>query len=259
MTLPKPTERDIEAAKAYLRERLQAEKSMSRNLESLMSEAAKRIVAIYYSYGLSPIVVKYGNLPTNARMEIDDVIAWLKDKIIDCYETLAIAEHEDNRDDILPIIFGENYGRTFDERLSQYLTNFSREMEVLILAGLTLGIAQNMLQRSIVANMRHPYDNNLIKDEIEEPVSYGRGKTNSMLTAIDNLTKFGIAKGWMENWFDIADENGAVGYVVMRGSSYPCDLCDSMVGFHKDADELPPYHNNCCCIAVPIYADDLSI
>ena len=41
-----PTEKDIEAAKAYLRQRLDAERSMSANLEIIMREAAKQIVEI---------------------------------------------------------------------------------------------------------------------------------------------------------------------------------------------------------------------
>ena len=41
-------------------------------------------------------------------------------------------------------------------------------------------------------------------------------------------------------------------YLVKRGSSYPCALCDSMRGIHSGWDELPPYHKNCCCIAIPV-------
>ena len=44
-----PTEADIEAAKAYLRLRLEAEHSMVRNLESVMREAAERVVDVLYS------------------------------------------------------------------------------------------------------------------------------------------------------------------------------------------------------------------
>ena len=71
---------------------------------------------------------------------------------------------------------------------------------LLIGAGLFLGITKSALAKSIGDNLRHPYANQMLADGIDAPLTYGRGKTNSMLTAIGNLTRFGIAKGWMKSW-----------------------------------------------------------
>lgn len=76
-----PTEKDIEAAKAYLRQRLDAERSMSANLEIIMREAATKIVEICYSANINPQTFRYSDLPLRAQQDIDAVIEWLRDTI----------------------------------------------------------------------------------------------------------------------------------------------------------------------------------
>lgn len=248
-----PTENDIEAAKAYLIERLSAEQSMEYNLESVMRTAAERIVAICYKAKANPQNFSYGSLPPQAQQEIDEVIQWMQEIIDDYFRTLAIADHEENSDEILPLILGEKHGMTFGERLSDYCGKYRDELMVLIGAGLLAGIAARNLGRSIGMNLKRPYGNPLLAGGIDSPLSYGRGRTNSMFTAISDLTRYGIADAWMRNQYISDRRGGCLGWWVRRGSMYPCSLCDSMVGFHTDESELPPYHGHCACFAVPVY------
>lgn len=251
--MKQPTEADIEAAKAYLRERLECEQAMIALLDSAMREAAEKIVDICYSAGVNPQSFRYSDLPVRVQFDIDAVIEWLRESIDDYFLTLAIADHEENRDKILPFILGENHGQTFDERLNDYCGKYRDELMLLIGAGLFLGIGKAALVKSIGANLKHPYANQLLADGIEAPLTYGRGRTNSMFTAIGDLTRYGIAEAWMKNQFINNHNDNCVGWYVQRGSSYPCPLCDSMVGFHTDESELPLYHSHCCCIATPIF------
>lgn len=251
--MKQPTGADIEAAKEYLRQRLDAERSMQNNLEYVMREAAERIVEILYSAKISPTAGSYENLPPTVQMQIDAVIEWLREAIDDYFLTLAIADHEENRDKILPFILGENHGMTFAERLEGYCGKYRDELMVLIGAGLFLGIAESALVKSIGDNLKHPYANQLLADSIEAPLTYGRGRTNSMFTALSDLTRFGIAEAWMKHQYINNRKDGCVGWYVQRGSHFPCELCDSMVGFHTDESELPLYHSHCCCIAIPLY------
>lgn len=248
-----PKESDIEAAKTYLRQRLEAERSMSVNLEAVMREAAKQIVEICYSANINPQTFRYADLPLRVQWDIDAVIEWLKEQIEDYFETLAIADHEENRNTILPLVLGENHGQTFDERLTDYVGKYKDELMLLIGAGLFLGIAKSTLAKSIGENLRHPYANQLLAEGIGESISYGRGKSNSMYNAINGLTRYGIAQGWMKNQYINNRKDGCLGWYVQRGSHFPCELCDSCVGFHTDESELPPFHNSCCCIAIPVY------
>lgn len=248
-----PTESDIEAAKAYLRERLECERAMGSLLESAMKEAAEKIVEICYAANVNPQTFRYSDLPLRVQWDIDEVIQQLQEAIDDYFVTLAIADHEENRDKILPLILGESHRSTFEERLSDYCGKYKDELMLLIGAGLFLGIAKSALVKSIGENLKHPYANQLLSDGIAAPLTYGRGRTNSMFTAINDLTRYGIAEGWMQNQYIRNRKDGCIGWYVQRGSTYPCELCDSMVGFHTDESDLPLYHSHCCCIATPIY------
>ncbi len=250
----RPREADIEAAKAYLRQRIECEQAMATLLESAMKEAAEKIVEILYSAKISPTVGSYENLPAPVRMLIEEVVEWLRETIDDYFLTLAIADHEENRDEILPFILGENHGRTFDERLSDYCDKYRDELMLLIGAGLFLGIAKSALVKSISENLRHPYANQLLADGIDAPLTYGRGRTNSMFTALSGLTKYGIESAWMRHWELKTEADGAIGWIVQRGSSYPCSQCDENCGFHSIAEGTQlPQHLSCCCFAVPIH------
>ena len=174
--MKQPTEADIEAAKAYLRQRLECEHAMTTLLENAMKEAAEKIVDICYSAGVNPQSFRYSDLPVRVQFDIDEVIQRLQEAIDDYFLTLAIADHEENRDKILPFILGENHGMTFAERLENYCGKYRDELMVLVGAGLFLGIAKSALVKSIGENLKHPYANQLLSDGIEVPLTYGRGE-----------------------------------------------------------------------------------
>lgn len=250
----KPKESDITAAKEYLIQRLDAEHAMQHRLEALMREAAERVVDILYTANIHPTVASFGDLPIRVQWDIDEVVEWLKEAINDYFQLYAIADHEDNSDLLLPLILGENHGMTFEERLTDYVGKYRNELLILIGAGLFLGVAKAALISSIGDNLRRPYANPLLKDGIDAPLTYGRGRSNSMFNALNALTRFGIESGWMRHWEMVTASKGAVGWMVQRGSSYPCAPCDDNCGFHSvDEGTGLPVHNSCCCIAVPIY------
>lgn len=249
-----PSEADIETAKAYLRQRVECENAMTSLLESAMREAAERVVEILYSANIHPTVASYGDLPLRVQWDIDEVVQWLKETINDYFLTLAIADHEENRNTILPFILGENHGANFDERLTDYVGKYKNELLLLIGAGLLLGIGKSALAKSIGDNLRQPHANPMLKDGIEAPLTYGRGRSNSMYNAISGLTKYGIESAWMQHWELKTKSDGAIGWLVQRGSSYLCAQCDENCGFHPiDEGTNLPQHLSCCCYAVPIY------
>lgn len=244
----KPNEADIEAAKTYLRLRLEAEMSMTYNLEIVMREAAERVVGICYSAKIDPTVVSYDKLPAKVQIEIEEVLQWLKETINDYFLTLAIYDHEENKDKILPFILAKNHGQTFDERLSDYCSKYRDELLLLVGAGLFLGIGKKVLAKSVGNNLKKPYKNPDLAAGITAPLTYGQGHTNSMFTAINTLATFGIGRGWMYNRHLKAEMESAQGFIIFRNSTYPCDICDEYASyFHPMDDEIPPIHANCVC------------
>lgn len=249
-----PTEPDIQKAKQYLLERLEAERSMSYHLERLMRKAAEDIVTLLYAKGISIDTIKYNRLPKQVEESINKIILNLQESIADVFETLVIADHEDNKDLILPLVYGESFGSTFDERLTRYCDKYKDELMLLVGAGLFLGVTKSALAKSIGENLKHPYANQLLAEGIDAPLTYGRGKSNSMYNAIGDLTRYGIAQGWMRNWELTTAKDGCIGWIVRRGSSYPCDICNDNCGFHSiDEGTNLPLHGHCACFAVPIY------
>jgi hypothetical protein len=252
----KPKQSDIQAAKEYILKRLDAERSMVYNLEKAMQSAAEQICKICYSYGYNPQTFSFS---FNRKMmaEIDAVIETLYNLILEDFEELALAANEDDADYILALILGAEYGETYQDRLTDYLAKFKHELEVLIGAGLFLGLSLSVVAKSISNNLRKPYNNPVLADGIAEEVTYGRGKTKSMFTAISTLSRYGIAKAWMREWEKgWSNKDGIIGYIVERGSSYPCDLCDENTGFHPvDEGTGLPVHPNCCCFAVPVFLE----
>ena len=246
--MQRPREADIEAAKAYLRQRIECEQAMTSLLESVMKEAAEKIVDMCYSAGINPQSFRCSDLPVRVQFDIDAVIEWLREAIDDYFLTLAIADHEENRNAILPFILEETHGLTFDERLSDYCGKYRDELILLVGAGLFLGVEKKALIKSIGDNLKHPYANQLLADGIDAPLTYGRGKSNSMFNAINTLTRFGIGQGWMYDRHLKAEMEWAQGFMTFRNSTWPCDICDEYASYmHPMDDTIPPIHANCVC------------
>lgn len=246
--MKQPTESDIEAAKVYLRQRIECEQAMTTLLESAMKEAAEKVVEICYSAGVNPQSFRYTDLPVRVQFDIDEVIQRLQESIDDYFLTLSIADHEENRDKILPFILGENHGATFEERLSGYCDKYKDELLLLIGAGLFLGVAKPALVKSIGDNLKHPFANQMLAEGIDAPLTYGRGKSNSMYNAINTLTKYGIGKGWMYYRHLKAEMERAQGFMAFRNSHFPCSICDEYASYmHPMDDQIPPLHANCVC------------
>lgn len=131
-----PTDKEIEEAKEYLRQRLDAELSMRTNLQIVMIEAAKQIIDISYRYKISPELFRF-SANRQLQEEVDAIILSLLEIIEDYTYTLAVATHEDNKDAIITCITRESYGKTFTQRAREYVDRFSKEVETAIAARIT--------------------------------------------------------------------------------------------------------------------------
>lgn len=258
-----PTDKEIEEGKEYLHQRLDAELSMRTNLQIVMIEAAKQIIDISYRYKISPELFRF-SANRQLQKEVDAIILSLLEIIEDYTYTLAVATHEDNKNAIVAYITRESYGKTFAQRTREYVDRFSKEVETAIAAGLLLNLSKDRLLSSIRQSAKTPLLNEYIQKVISDgyPIvsrvgvqeSFGVGRTVSSWIALSDLTEYAVAEGWMKHWELQTKASGAVGFFVMRGSSYPCNICDDKVGFHTEWDKLPPYHGHCKCFVVPISA-----
>ena len=257
MAQRQPTQKDKEEVMRYLLRRLEAVNSMTYHLETLFREAIDRIVRICFQFHLRPEQLNKSNIPEKALMRINEVVDWLKEAIIECFDLLVEAAPDSDKDFILPWVKRQRKGMTFDERLNEYCDRFRFEMLLLTAAGIAVGLGSIPLINSLFRNIRKPWVNPDIKEGLDKIPSYGVGRSNVMFNAINALTRDGVASGWMKSKYQKDEEKGCIGWWVERGSSVPCDICDSMTGFHYNDSYLPMYHLSCCCTATPVYPKNL--
>lgn len=253
-----PTDEEIRQAKEYLLLRLKAERVAVSEMEAALISAARRIVAIARKYSIPPERFRFSRDPDLQR-EIQGVLELLRDALAHGVETLDTFEDDDRRF-VAPALTEPDHGRTFRQRLADYVSRWGHEVEATIAAAGLEGITSDS---EIVAGIKEyldrPYDNPWIKEHLGEGDAvrldriphYGKGRPIASATALALLLSTVVAKGWMENWRDL--NSGKRGYYVFRGSSFPCEICDAQTGFlHdiNDKDGLPQYHPHCCCYVV---------
>jgi len=262
----KYTLEQLEAAKAYLRQRIEDELSMEKAVLDLLGAFAERLIDLY--------------MHGAGEVEIDALVEDLVAMLLDDCETLAVDEHTDRRDAIIPYVLREWKGETLEGRVRRRVGTLMEEVAAVYVAGTLLNKVRNEIVSAIKSSMVTPWQNPLLIEMrrklkegdyalmgrmndygIENPAffeerHYGRGVPVSSLVDLQRMTRFAVGEGWMYNdWLD-AKDNGAVGFIPKRGSSYPCDICDSRAEqFFYIGEDMPPFHLNCMCYVVWIYND----
>lgn len=257
------TELQLEEAKAYLRDRLRNQKSMSMRVEALLTLYAEYLLnALSSSIG--------GNVENDVELLVEDLIEQIWE---DCV-LLAQDEH-DRKDMILAYISRDIAGDDLRGRIGKRVRTFADEVFVVYSIGKLMGHNYATMLSSVRGSLRDPWNNPLlvaarterdrgtvtIPDGIDiEERHYGQGEPVSSLMALDRITEFAIGEGWNEWQYLDARDRGAKGYFVERGSSFLCEECDSHTGiFYPITDEgsKPLYHLNCCCVVIYSYVERL--
>ena len=253
------TEQELEDAKEFLRRRIENELSMKRDVDDLLNEYAEKL-----------LILLFRDAPDE---DINALIDELCSQLLEDCKLLAVDEH-DREDEILLYMLGERNGDTLEGRISKRCRTFFNEIFAVYLGGKLLGWDMRSLLSSIRANLDHPWQNEVLVavrekiqrgemagnlDDFAEP-HFGRGIEISSMGALETMTGYAIADAWMWWGYEDALAKGAIGYYVQRGSSYPCDECQSHVGIFypmSDEDNRPQYHKNCCCYVIYSYVERL--
>lgn len=259
-----PTIEEINSAKDYLLLRLKAERMAVSSLDTALLSAARRIVEISRRYNIPPESFRFSADP-NLQREVRAILSMLREVLYERIEELDTFEDEEDNNFVAPILTEEDHGKTFKQRLAEYVSRWGYELEATIAAAGLEGVKDTKaIESSVKEYLEHPYDNPWIKAHMGEGNAvrldniphYGKGKAIASRAAIALLLTTIVAKGWMQNWARL--NGGKRYYFVFRGSSYPCEICDFQCSFPHDAKDtsgLPPYHAHCCCYVV--YTDDL--
>lgn len=153
------------------------------------------------------------------------------------------------------LLNSELFGKTFMERSHTYMQYFFNDVVKMVIAGKRLKMKQADIESAVRSQYQDPYTNGIIDKanrkgaNIQVP-SYGRGIYHSAYGNIVRNAQGTISIAWGREQKNYAKRNGAIGFIIFRGSSYPCAICDDEVDggrIHRIGEAVPPYHVNCVC------------
>lgn len=261
----------VEAMKKLLRQRWATEVSAQHRIEKELTDALTELMDMGYAEAVSAYSFQLANLKDQDKvreiltqirlfvfMELTRAVQWNNNAVAKHYGTPVAFNVEEyvNR----PL--GE---KTAKQRISIYTNRLKYEYESWIALGLALSLSKKQLVDIYTKWRNKPFSNPLFANApksmaatriANHGVSYGTGQYISAEASIIRLVRYGIADAFRNAELTAWAGTNPIGYYVFRGSSYPCNICDDMRGFHSDNIDLPPYHPNCCCGVVPVYSTD---
>jgi len=266
------SDEDIHSGKRFVLRRESAANGLASLVDGILSDAAAKITQIAYRYGIDPMNFELS--PTyNEDMfkEVSTVLDELEDEILDLIYDYSTRCTKDEKKKLwlLPWILalGKN-GKGLRQTLEDRLWMFSKDIEAMIAAAKTAKMDVTRAISVIRSNLHTAYNMpgmqaafanaSLYKARYIRTHGVKKGRRGSSNSEANNIIRFGkmtIQMAWMHYHHKLYEEQGAAGYYVLRGSAYPCDLCNSKVGFHtiEDTEGYPPFHYHCVCYTVPIF------
>lgn len=268
-----PTEDDILEAKNYVIRRESMAMVLTDKIDEVLKDLAEKVVTICYRYNVNPktftITSSYNaDMMAEISAEMDDAEEHIM-ALIDEYATLC--EDDEQRKRLLWVWIASlgRSSRNLSDTLENYMYKFMRDIEAAVAA---LRYANKDMATAIttvktylhqiynIPEVRATFSRSTIFNAIyirSKGINPGGvGLSNNGSTNITNMAKITLEMAWMRALRQSYEQrDGIAGYYVIRGSDYPCDLCDSKCYFHpiSDTDGFPPYHGNCCCVAIPIF------
>lgn len=268
-----PTQEEVRAAKQFILRRNEKARALADTIDKILADAAQEIVTICYKYNVEPQRFFIGSEYNAAMMaEINEVMDELEAEIYDLiYNASLSVAKEDNRAWLafwLSLLGRGN--RNLRDTLKGYLYKTMKDWEAAIAA---LRYARVPLARAITKIRTHLHSIYTLAEvraafqhSTEFAATYirsqgvmrgGMGLSNNGSTNVTNMAQTTLQMAWMHQQGSDFKEMGAIGYYQLRGSTYPCSLCDDETGFHQGMEDIftRPYpHPHCCCYRVPIFS-----
>lgn len=279
-----PTDKEIADAKKFILRRENYAQILDGRVDDILTEAAGEIAQICLKYN---IPAKDFTMSSNSKMfqEVSDVMDAAEERIMALIEDFSTRVTDDNGKKKLILLWIASLGRNnmnLQQTLDGYMYRYLYDLEAII-AAYKLRMENNTKLTSaavvsqIKASQHSVYTNpavvaamsarNITQMQARYIRSHGNhkndgvplsyvGVSNSNANNIVNMAKLTMRMAWSRDLaIDYTSDKEIVGFYVARGSSYPCDYCQSYVGYHpiSEADALPPRHNSCQCYVIPIY------
>lgn len=282
-----PTQKEYDDAKKFVLRRENYANILESRIDNILMDAAGQIAQICFKYNISAFDF---TMTSNEQMfeEVSEVMDDIDERIMALIEQFSTASTKDSGIKKLIALWIASLGRNnmnLQQTLDGYLNRYLYDLEAIIASyklamennpKLTQAMAVTQIKSSqhsiytnpyVVAAMRaktarqmsarYIQTHGIHKDDI--PLSYV-GASNSNANNVISMATTTERMAWMRVQLMDFKDKGAKAYIQMRGSSYPCDICDSEVGVHQgdfnDMLNKPYLHPNCMCFRVPLFDPD---
>ena len=253
-----------ERATSYAAKRMQAQRNCVTHINDILYSAAKSIVSLSTTYRNGNRLEREANFLSKATSVIEKADEKIENYIVS-YSKASCKFLGVSTDAVDEYLAGSIYGKTLQERSAMYLSNFAKDIVNMVKAGISMGYDNNKILSAIRTGYKDPYTSSVVTKaqkknfNIVTP-SYGKGIYRSAYQNIIRNARGIISLAWSAAERQYGEDNGAVGFIVKRGSSYPCAVCDDEVAKGVQSLEgtgsLPPLHARCVCSIEFVFKED---
>lgn len=255
---------NLQKAQDYAAKRLRAERNVRAHIDSILSDAAIRIAREAQGIVLISSKELFAQImEVRSRAIIEEAEREINEYIRAYSKAAIVALGDKDTGATGRLLNSELFGKTFTERSMTYMGYFLDDVAKMLIAAKRLKMSQDDIEKTIKQQFKDPYTNGIIDKanrkgaNIEIPF-YGHGLYRSAYGNIVRNAQGTISIAWGREERNFANRNGAIGFRVHRGSSYPCPICEDEVdrGIHKMSEPTVPFHARCCCWIEYIYAEE---
>ena len=272
-----PTQEEVDKAKQYALNRGRAANLVVRKLNNRLSQSTKDLVSIGYKYNVKGATFQWNSVP-NMYEEVTEVMDNVYEDCMVIIEDNAIPPGESDDKKTALILYLLSLGRknrTFSDTLEEYLWRYLYDIEAFVAATKIANLSKVEAITRIVSGFNSVYTDPYVIQAMKVPnvqamyLANGGVHTDRFTgektqgipvngsVAVTNLASIVVNQVWFRNENINLVNNQVVGYYQLRGSSYPCAICDAQVGFHPmrntmDLMESEPVHPHCVCYRVPV-------
>ncbi len=253
-----------ERAANYAAKRMQAQRNCAKHIDGLLFSAAKSIVSMSATYRNGNRLEREANFLSKAVTVVEAAQDKIEDYIV-AYSKASCKILGIGTDAVDDYLASTIFGKSLRERSGMYMKQFAQDMVNMVKAGIFLGYDNNKILSAIRTGYKDPYTSTVITKaqkknfNIVTP-SYGKGVYRSAYQNVVRNAQGIISLAWGRAEREYGEENGAAGFIVHRGSSYPCAVCDDEVAKGvqslENTGSLPPFHPRCCCFIEFVFKED---
>lgn len=206
--------------------------------------------------------------------KVNEAIRALNEALYEAIENKSIKvkgiaeEREDNKvKDVLVITFlaDSTKGMTLKQRINVYNTQLKSEIEAFIAAGMAKTLSKDEILLQWQTYMKAPYAADIIKEAIKKGgfaatrikskgIHHGKGRYISSFENLKRLYITTLQQVYNKTLKEIFKNKGFIGWFTIRGSNYPCPICESEAFvLHPPDQDFLSWHPNCVCLYIPIY------